>query len=75
MLFPSVLSPFRIGTWAPNAAAVDVTITSASSPFSRVTVLCHEAGFPPSDWYVSFVAILPPSCVKRFSNACTTLRK
>ena len=58
---------------APNAPAVDVTITSALSSFSRLTAFCTL--LPPSDWYVSCATILPPSCLKRASNACTTSLK
>ena len=54
---------------APNAPAVDVTITSAFLPFSRLTAFCTL--LPPSDWYVSWSTILPPSCVNRALNAAT----
>ena len=73
MLFPSVRSPEIICGRAPNAPAVEVTITSAFLLFSRVTAFVMFV--EPSDWYVSSATILPPSWVNRALNALTTSRK
>ena len=75
MSLSSVRSPLRIGACAPNAPAVDVTMTSASTLLSRVTTFWYEAGLPPSDWYDSSATTRPPSCRQRALNAWTTLRK
>ncbi len=52
---------------------MDVTITSACLPFSRLTAFVMFV--LPSDWYDSSATILPPSCVKRALNALTTSLK
>ncbi len=67
MLFPSDRNPEIKVDNAPNAPAVDVTITSALTLFRRLTAFCTL--LPPSDWYVSFATILPPSCLNRTSKA------
>ena len=48
--FPSERRPATTAGRAPNAPAVAVTITSARSPFRRLTAFCQVAGLPPSDW-------------------------
>jgi hypothetical protein len=73
VLFPSERRPLTSVESAPKAPAVDVTITSARTPLRRVTAFWTL--LPPSDWYVSFATIVPPSCFQRASNACTTFLK
>ena len=73
MLLPRLRRPEISVESAPNAPAVDVTITSAFSLFRRLTAFCTL--LPPSDWYVSWSTILPPSCVQRALNAWTTFLK
>jgi hypothetical protein len=48
VLFPSERRPLTRVDRAPNAPAVDVTITSALTGFSRLTAFCTL--LPPSDW-------------------------
>ena len=72
VLFPSDRRPEIKVESAPKAPAVDVTITSALTPFSRVTAFWTLL---PPDWYVSSATIFPPSCFQRALNAWTTLRK
>src|SRR5438093_530287 len=52
VLLPSDRRPEMSVDSAPNAPAVDVTITSALTPFRRLTVLLTS--LPPSEWYVSW---------------------
>ncbi len=73
VLFPSVRSPETSVDSAPNAPAVDVTTTSALTPFRRLTAF--ETFVLPSDWYVSLATILPPSCFQRAANAAVTSLK
>jgi len=67
VLFPSVRKPEMRVDNAPNAPAVDVTMTLALTSLRRLTAFWTL--LPPSDWYVSFATILPPSCLNRASNA------
>ena len=48
MSFPSVRSPEMSVPSAPNAPAVDVTITSAFFALRRLIAFCTS--LPPSEW-------------------------
>ena len=59
VLLPRLRRPEISVDNAPNAPAVDVTITSAFFAFNRLTAFCTS--LPPSEWYVSWSTTLPPS--------------
>ena len=75
VLFPSDRRPVMIVDSAPNAPAVDVTITSAVTLFSRL--IAFWTFVPPNvgSWYVSCATTLPPSCFQRAWNAAVTFLK